>query len=189
MIDASRRKARSISMKFTKWIVMGSGSVILVLLSVVLINPKTVHALAAALVQITNTDSNPVPTTTAVPGTPFFGRVQLSGTTTQSMGPGTGTLGVTQITLTSSDTTVDQVNIFAGLLTNGTCGGTGNVGAGANPFLIFKVQPNSTLAIPFPTPLVFTPQDGYDSVNHTCLAAGMPLTGGNVFVTVNGFVN
>jgi hypothetical protein len=49
-------------MKFTKWIVMGSGGVIMVLLSVVLINPKTVHALAAALVQISNTRSNPVPT-------------------------------------------------------------------------------------------------------------------------------
>lgn len=73
-------------MKFTKWIVMGSGSVILVLLSVVLIHPKTVHALAAALVQITNTDSNPVPTTTAVPGTPFFARIQLSGTATNPSG-------------------------------------------------------------------------------------------------------
>ena len=49
-------------MKFTKWIVMGSGGVILVLLSVALIEPKTVHALAAALVQVTNTRSNPVPT-------------------------------------------------------------------------------------------------------------------------------
>jgi hypothetical protein len=59
MISADQR---SVSMKFTKWIVMGSGGVILVLLSVVLINPKTVHALAAALVQIANTRSNPVPT-------------------------------------------------------------------------------------------------------------------------------
>jgi len=56
-------------MKFTKWIVMGSGGVILVLLSVVLIEPKTVHALAAALVQVTNTDSNPVR-----PQPPFRGR-------------------------------------------------------------------------------------------------------------------
>jgi hypothetical protein len=49
-------------MKFTKWIVMGSGGVILALLSVVLISPRTVHAVAAALVQVTNTRSNPVPT-------------------------------------------------------------------------------------------------------------------------------
>jgi hypothetical protein len=148
-----------------------------------------VRAAVSALVTVTNTDSNPVPTTTAVPATPFFGRIQLSGTGTQSVGPGTGTLGVTQIVLTSSDSTVDQVNIFAGLLTGGTCGGTNNVAAGTDPFLIFKVQPNSTLVVPFPTPLVFTPQDGYDNVNHTCVAAAMPITGGNVFVTINGFVN
>lgn len=176
-------------MKFTRWIVMGSGSVILVLLSVVLINPKTVHALAAALVQITNTDSNPVPTTTAVPGKPFYALMQLIGTGSQSVGPGTGTLGVTQITLTSSDTTVDQVNIYAGLLSGGTCGGTVNVEAGTNPFMVVKVQPNSTLVLPFPTPLVFSPATGYDNVAHTCLAAGMPITGGSVYVTVNGFVN
>jgi hypothetical protein len=142
---------------------------------VVLIEPKTVHALAAALVQVTNTDSNPVPTTTAVPGTPFFSRMLLSGLTSQSVGPGTGTLGVTQITLTNEDPTViSQVNIYAGLLLSGTCGGTDNVAAATDPFMIVRVQPNS---------------EGYDSVNHTCVAAGMPITGGNVFVTVNGFVN
>jgi hypothetical protein len=176
-------------MKFTKWIVMGSGGIILALLSVVLISPRTVHALAAALVQVTNTTANPVPTVTAVPATPFFAFTQLSGFAPQSVGPGTGTLGVTQIVLTSSDSTVDQVNIYAALLNGGTCGGTSNVEAASNPFMVVKVQPNSTLVIPFPTPLVFTPQDGYDNVNHTCVAAGMPVTGGNVFMTVNGFVN
>ena len=35
-------------MKFTKWMVMGSGGVILALLSVALISPKTVHALYIA---------------------------------------------------------------------------------------------------------------------------------------------
>jgi hypothetical protein len=49
-------------MKFAKWIVMGSGGVILAVASVILVSPKTAHALAAALVQITNTRSNPVPT-------------------------------------------------------------------------------------------------------------------------------
>jgi len=177
-------------MKFTKWVVMGSGGVILALLSVVLISPKAVHALAAALVQVTNTTANPVPTAPAVPGTPFFGRMFLSGTSAQSVGPGTGTLGVTQIVITSLDSTVDQVNIYAGALSAGTCGGSGsNVEAAYNPFLIVNVQPNSTLVIPAPSPLVFTPQDGYDNVNHTCLAAGMPVTGGNVFVSVNGFIN
>jgi hypothetical protein len=176
-------------MKFTKWIVMGSGGVILALLSVVLIAPRTVHALAAALVQVTNTTANPVPTAPAVPGTPFFAFMQLSGFGAQSVGPGTGTLGVSQIVITNFDSTVDQVNIFAALLNGGTCGGTGNVEAGSNPFMVVRVQPNSTLVIPAPTPLVFTPQDGFDNVNHTCVAASMPVTGGNVIVMVNGFVN
>jgi len=176
-------------MKFAKWIVMGTGGVILAVLSVVLISPKTAHALAAALVQVTNTTANPVPTAPAVPGSPFFAFMQLSGFGAQSVGPGTGTLGVTEIVLTNEDSTVDQVNIFAALLNGGTCGGSGNVEAASNPFLIVKVQPNSTLVIPAPTPIVFTPQDGFDNVNHTCVGASMPITGGNVIVSVNGFVN
>jgi hypothetical protein len=176
-------------MKFAKPALMVVGCVLLTGLTLTLLAPKTVHALAAALVQVTNTTANPVPTTTAVPATPFFGRMQLSGTISQSVGPGTGTLGVTQIMLTNPDSVVDQVDIYAGILTNGTCGGTANVAEGTNPFLIVKVQPNSTVVVPFPTPLVFTPQTGFDSLPHTCVALGEPLTGGNVFVTVNGFVN
>jgi hypothetical protein len=169
--------------------VMGSGVVILAVLSVVLISPKTVHALAAALVQVTNTTANPVPTAPAVPGTPFYAEMTLSGFGAQSVGPGTGTLGVTQIVLTNFDPVVNQVNIYAPLITSGTCGGSGNASSGTNPFLVVKVQPNSTLVIPAPTPLVFTPQDGFDNINHTCVAASMPITGGNVMVMVNGFVN
>ena len=176
-------------MKFAKNALMGAGCVLLAGLTLTLFAPKAAHALAATLVDVTNTTANPVPTAPAVPGTPFFGYMQLSGFTPQSVGPGTGTLGVTQIVLTSSDSVVDQVNIYAGLLNGGTCGATGNIEAATNPFLVVKVQPNSTLVIPAPTPLVFTPQDGYDNVNHTCVAAGMPVTGGNVFVTINGFVN
>ena len=148
-----------------------------------------VRAAVSALVTVTNTDSNPVPTTTAVPATPFFGLMQLSGTGAQSVGPGTGTLGVTQIVITSSDSVVDQVNIFSALLSSGTCGGIGNVEAATNPFLVVKVQPNSTVVIPAPTPLVFSPATGYDNIAHTCVAASMPITGGNVIVSVNGFVN
>jgi|SRR5271157_2162432 len=147
-----------------------------------------VRAAVSALVTVSNTSANPVPTVQAIPATPFFGRMQLSGTGAQSVGPGTGTLGVTQIVITNFDSTVNQVNIYAALLNSGTCGGTNNVSAGTDPFLIFRVQPNSTLVIPAPTPLVFSPQTGYDSLPHTCVAASMPITAGNVFVTVNGFV-
>jgi len=139
--------------------------------------PKVAAAVKAAFVEV------------VIPSNPFFGRMQLSGYGAQSVGPGTGTLGVNQIVLTNFDSVVNQVNIFSALLNGGTCGGTNNVPAATDPFLIVKVQPNSTLVIPAPTPLVFTPQTGYDNVAHTCVGASMPITGGNVFVTVSGFIN
>ena len=176
-------------MKFAKTTLMGVGAVVLAALTVPFIAPKTVHALAATLVQIANTDLNPVPTTTAVPATPFYGLMTLSGPGAQSVGPGTGTLGVTQIVITNSDSVVNQVNVFQGLLSGGTCGGNGNVEAATNPFLILKVQPNSTLVVPFPTPLVLAGASGYDNANHTCIAASMPITAGHVYVSINGFVN
>jgi hypothetical protein len=175
-------------MKFAN-VMTGATAVLLAGLALTLAAPKAAHALAAALVQVTNTTANPVPTAPAVPGNPFFAYMQLSGFGTQSVGPGTGTLGVTQLVLTNTGSTVAEVNVFAGLLTGGTCGGNNNVAAGTNPFQVFEVPANSSLVVPAPTPLVFTPEDGYDNQNHTCVAAGMPITGGNVFVSVNGFVN
>lgn len=49
-------------MKFAKPALMVVGCVLLTGLTLTLVAPKTVHALAATLVQITNTRSNPVPT-------------------------------------------------------------------------------------------------------------------------------
>jgi hypothetical protein len=48
-------------MKFTKTALMGAGGVVLAGLILPLCAPKTVHALAAALVEVANTRSNPVP--------------------------------------------------------------------------------------------------------------------------------
>jgi hypothetical protein len=140
--------------------------------------PKVVAAARAALVEI------------VIPSTPFFGSMSLTGFASQSVGPGTGNLGVTQIVITNFDSVVNQVNIYSPLLTGGTCGGIGNINGGNTiPFLVLKVQPNSTLVVSPGTPIVFTPQDGFDNVNHTCVAAGMPISGGNVYVMINGFVN
>jgi hypothetical protein len=177
------------NMNFAKRVSMFVGTGVLAAVCVSLLAPKATHAIVATFVQVANTSANPVPTAPAVPGSPFFGFMQLSGFGSQSVGPGTGTLGVTQIVITSSDTVVDQVNIFSALLSGGTCGGTDNVEAGTQPFLVVKVQPNSTLVIPAPSPLVFGSPAGFDNVSHTCVAAGMPITGGNVIVTINGFVN
>jgi len=166
-----------------------AGATLAVVGALALATPRAAHAVAVLLVQVTNTTANPVPTAPAVPGSPFFGYMQLSGTSSQSIGPGTGTLAVTQIVLTNIDSVVNQVNIYSALLSGGTCGGSGNVEAATSPFLTVKVAPNSTLVVPAPTPLVFGPATGYDNVAHTCVAAGMPLSGGNVFVSINGFVN
>jgi hypothetical protein len=154
----------------------GAGMLSLALIGT-LAAPKVTAAARAALVEI------------VIPSTPFYGSMSLSGFGAQSVGPGTGTLGVSQIVITNFDSVVNQVNIYAALLNGGTCGGNGNVQAASSPFLVVKVQPNSTLVISPATPIVFTPQDGYDNVNHTCVGAGMPVSGGNVFVGINGFVN
>jgi len=49
-------------MKFAKPVMLGIGGALLVVLMMPFVAPKTVHALAAALVQVTNTRSTPVPT-------------------------------------------------------------------------------------------------------------------------------
>ena len=164
----------------------GAGAIALVAL--ILAAPKAAHAIAATLVTVTNTTANPVPAAMAIPSQPFFAFMQLSGTGAQSVGPGTGTLAVTQIVLTNADSVVDQVNIYGALLSGGTCGGVGNVEAGTNPILVVRVPAGQTVVVPAPTPLVFNSATGYDNQNHTCVAAAMPITGGNVFVSINGFV-
>lgn len=93
------------------------------------------------------------------------------------------------IYLTNTGSDISQVNVFAALLSGGTCGGTNNVEAATNPFLILRVQTGSTLAVLLPTPLAFTPATGYDNLPHTCVAASMPITGGSVYVGINGFMN
>src|ERR1700678_3689789 len=47
-------------MKFLKSTLMGAGSVLLLGLILTLIAPKAAHAIAATLVQVTNTTANPV---------------------------------------------------------------------------------------------------------------------------------
>ena len=106
------------------------------------------------------------------------------------MGPGTGTLALTQIMITNYDSVVNQVNIGAFFTSGNNCGGASNA-TGATPagFLILKVQPNSTLVVTSSSPMVYPPLGGLDNLPHTCIGATMPVTGGNVRVMYNGFVN
>lgn len=162
----------------------------LTVIALLLSSPKALRAIAATLVQVVNTTANPVPTAPAVPGDPYFGTITLHSIGgEQSVGPGTGTLGVTQILITNLDSVVNQVQIGSAVLSGGTCGTNANIETISAPLLNVKVQPNSTLVMPMPTPVVFPPVLGADSMNHTCVVAAMPVTNGNAIIMINGFVN
>jgi len=59
-------------MKFTKSILMGTGSVVLAGLILTLLMPKAANAIAATAVQVMNTSTNPVPVQSLLPGKPFI---------------------------------------------------------------------------------------------------------------------
>lgn len=121
-----------------------------------------------------------------IPAKTYTGRMQVLNTTT-SMGPGTGILGVTSITLTNFDTSPQQVFIFVPIFSGGGCGSGGsNIVGGSQPQMTVYVQPQSTLHLTYPTPMVINP---FASI--TCIAAEVTtlLHGGSVEIDVNGVVN
>lgn len=121
-----------------------------------------------------------------IPAHTYFGHMTvLNGT--NSIGPGTGILGISSITLTNFDASPQQVFIFVPVYSGAGCGAGGStIIGGTTPQMQFYVQPNSTLHLPFPTPLVINPYAG-----NTCIAAEVTtlLHGGSVTMDVNGVVN
>lgn len=106
---------------------------------------------------------------------------------TNSIGPGTGILGISSITLTNFDTQPQQIFIFIPMYSGAGCGAGGStIIGGTTPKMTFYVQPQQTLHLPFPTPLVINPYAG-----NTCIAAEVTtlLHGGSVTMDVNGVVN
>ena len=103
------------------------------------------------------------------------------------VGPGTGTLGVTSLTVTNYDATLQDVFVFVpqlSLNTPGTCNGF--LSGVAGPSFHILVQPYSTIHIAYPSPLVYTPGVG----GGTCIGLqGDSPRSGNLNVTINGFVN
>jgi hypothetical protein len=101
-----------------------------------------------------------------------------------SVGPGTGILGITSLTLTNFDTSPQQVFIFVPTFAGGTCGSP--VIGGSTPRIQVYVQALSTMHLTYPTPWVVNPVN-----NVTCIAAEVTtlLHGGSVEVDVNGVVN
>jgi hypothetical protein len=106
---------------------------------------------------------------------------------TRSVGPGTGILGITSLTLTNFDTQPQQVFIFVPIFSGGGCGtGGSNIVGGTEPQMTVYVAPQSTLHLTYPTPMVINPFAGI-----TCIAAEVTtlLHGGSVEIDVNGVVN
>ena len=106
---------------------------------------------------------------------------------TSSVGPGTGILGITSLTLTNFDTQPQQVFIFVPIFSGGGCGsGGGTIVGGTVPQMTVYVRPQETLHLTYPTPFVINPYAGI-----TCLAAEVTtlLHGGSVAIDVNGVVN
>ena len=123
-----------------------------------------------------------------IPGKTWSGSMSVLNST-NSMGPGSngGILGITSITLTNFDTSPQQVFLFVPIFASGGCGtGGSNIVGGTTPQMTVYVQPQSTLHLTYPTPLVIGPYQ-----NVTCLAAEVTtqLHGGSVEIDVNGVVN
>ena len=121
-----------------------------------------------------------------IPSKTFTGRMQVLNATS-SVGPGTGILGITSITLTNFDTSPQQVFLFVPIFSGGGCGSGGtNIVGGTTPQMTVYVQPQSTLHLAYPTPMVINP-----FANITCIAAEVTtlLHGGSVEIDINGVVN
>ena len=121
-----------------------------------------------------------------IPSRTFNGHMQVLNAT-RSVGPGTGILGITSLTLTNFDTTPQQVFIFVPIFSGGGCGtGGSNIVGGLDPQMTIYLQPQATLHLAYPTPLVINPYQGV-----TCIAAEVTtaLHGGSVEIDVNGVVN
>jgi hypothetical protein len=161
-------------MNLSKLVLYGAGTVIVAAVVGIFAAPKLSAAIKAAFVEV------------VIPSKPVYESMTVLNSPV-SVGPDTGTWGVTNITLTNYDASPQQVFIFAPVFASG--GGAGCSGAiigGGSPQLQIYVQPQQTLVIPYPTPLVFPGVSG-----HTCIAAEVTtlLHGGSVSVDVNGFDN
>ncbi len=169
---------------FAKRMITVGGGVAITALLLTLAAPKAVHAVVSTLVTVSNTKANPVPSQQVIPGQPFFGTLEPSPSDgADSAGPGTsGTLAVTNITITNLASVTQEVLVFAPTFSNGLTCGDPSYGS-ANPYLRLLVPGAQTLSISYPTPLVFAPVNGI-----SCVAAENFVTGGTIEVYVTGFV-
>lgn len=152
----------------------------------VVVDPKLVaRPDAASSTDATTSDSaapsDATPTPPAAPLHPFFINLFVLNSPV-SGGTAGRRLNITSIVLTNFDASPQQVYIFAPVFaSSSSC--TAQVTGGATPNLQVYVQPQQTLVIPFPTPLVIA------GLRPNCIAAEVTtqLHGGSVQMDVTGY--
>jgi len=143
------------------------------------LSPRVQAAVRAALVEV------------VIPSQPFLGDVApTASVATRATGPASGTLGITNITVTNYGTTVANLQVFApDVPASMKCSDFHDDSAKpAGPVdLRLLVNPQSTATFAFPTPLVFGPGQ-----TTPCVAVrGVFFSGSDSspLVQFNGFVN
>ena len=121
---------------------------------------------------------------TALPSRPFFDEITLVGSEKKAVGTNTGTLGVTTITISNFDSSIQQLFLFNPSISSGSTCNAGTIAGGSIPVAHLILEPNKTVQLQYPIPLVFTPIGGL-----SCIAAEVTTThSGAVTVGVNGFI-
>ncbi len=119
----------------------------------------------------------------ALPTRPFFAQMNLGPGQKKAVGPGAKTLGVTSLTITNFNNSVQQLFIFAPVVGGTACSAA--ISGGGNPSMHLILEPSRTIDLVFPTALVFAPINGV-----SCIAGEVTTvqSGGHVEIDVNGFV-
>src|ERR1035437_8550916 len=161
-------------MKRNKSVLWAAGGFLAVAFAGILATPRVAAAIRATFVEV------------VVPSRPYNVTTTFDSAAFKGFGPDTGTLGVATMPFANFSPGTEQVSIFLAGVTGGDCS-TGTVVSVNSPAMNFVLQPNATLVIPYPSPLVFNGIGG-----HTCIYAQVspnPGAGNRVEMGVTGFVN
>ena len=112
---------------------------------------------------------------------PFSATITITSGQKKAAGPAAGTLGVTSLTITNFNNSTQQLFVFAPVLGGPNC--ASQITGGSNPSYTLILEPNRTLQLTFPTPLIFPKTGGI-----SCIAAEVTtVQTGNVSILVNGY--
>jgi len=139
----------------------------------------------ASPVSVTNTTANPVPASPAMPANPFFQEItnNISSGSLQAVGPGSGAFAITSLTMTNFGGVGQSIRVFQPVLSGGSpgsCIGTSIVGGGQG--IRVEVQPNSSIHLAFPAPIVINASNG-----QTCAGVTFENTNGTNYVNFVGY--